>query len=290
MKKIMLVTNYNIPEKADVALTVAKRFISCGGQVSVPDYARNSKASAEIAALDGIEFVSSDKMYESADLVCVIGGDGTILEGARRCAGSGIPILGINKGRLGYMSEIELSELELIDEVMKGNFRIEKRSMLNVETVVRDRSVYNCLALNDAVITNGSVSRLIDLEVYTNGNISGTYRADGIIVCTPTGSTAYSLSAGGPILDPALRCICVTPICAHSLAARTVVYPDDFEIVIKNTCVREPNVFLTVDGKINLKIGRYDSVKITRSDKTAGLVRVKPEHFYSDLHKKLNTI
>lgn len=290
MKRIILVTNFNIPEKAGVAYSAAKRFLACGGTVYLPDYARNQKGCEEISTLDGVNFVSADQLYSFADIACVIGGDGTILDAARRCAGTGTPILGINKGRLGYMSEIELSELDLIEEVMHGNYRIEERTMLKVETIVQGSPVYNCIALNDAVITNGSVSRLIDLEVYANGNICGTYRADGVIVCSPTGSTAYSLSAGGPILDPGLRCICVTPICAHSLVARPVVFPENYEIEIKNICVREPNVFLTVDGKINLKIGKYCSVRVTKSDKTAGLIRVKPEHFYSDLHKKLNTI
>ncbi len=288
MKNISVLTNFNISEKASVAVEVINKLLECGANVSVSSYV-STLDSVKIPD-SGVSALNTDALYSKADMIVVIGGDGSILETARRASERGTPILGVNKGRLGYMTELEVSELDRIQGIVNGEYRIERREMLKVELISKGGTLYTSFALNDAVLTNGSVSRLVDLLLTAGGVPVGTYRADGIIVCTPTGSTAYSLAAGGPVIDPSLNCICVTPICAHSLAARPTVFPPETVIEVKNICVREPNIVLSVDGRINLKVSRNDIVRVTVSDRYANLIRVKPDRFYSDLYKKLDTI
>lgn len=284
MKNVSIVTNYNIPDKAELAAEIARRLISCGVRVSVPSYAAN------IIKVQSVQCLPNNKVYENVDMVTVIGGDGTILEAARRSAERGTPILGVNKGRVGYMAEIEPDELDLIPQIVKGDFRIEKRAMLDVEVYSSDRLLYVSRALNDAIVSNGSAPRMIDVQLLVDGAEVGTYRADGMIVSTPTGSTAYSLSAGGPLIDPRLKGIGVTPICAHSFSARSMIFPEEAVIELRNVCVRVPYITLTVDGKINIHIGRNNTVKITNSSKYASLIRVKENNFFADLYSKLKKI
>ena len=227
----------------------------------------------------------------------VLGGDGTILETARRAAARHTPILGINLGRVGYMAELELDELERLAALFEGGdsseqrgYEIEKRSMLHVELLNGDGRVrYTAYGLNDAVITNGSVARIVDMELYESGRPVTTVRADGLIVATPTGSTAYSLSAGGPVADPRMRCFCVTPICPHALNARPLIFPDSVRLSIKNTCQREKMLYLTLDGRTNLELALGDLVHITKAERTARLVSLKGHDFYNKVHKKLHT-
>ena len=220
----------------------------------------------------------------------MVGGDGTILDAVRQAAVKEIPVLGINRGRLGYMAELELSELPLIAEISRGNYRIETRSMLHVELISDGRTVQTCIALNDAVVTNGSVARIVDLQLSESGTVVGNYRSDGLIVATPTGSTAYSLSAGGPIADPRAPIFVVTPVCAHSFAARPMIFPDTSRLEIRNTSQREPYLVVSVDGKTNLRLGRNDIAVITRSEYRARFIRIKPSRFYPDLAKKLESV
>ncbi len=281
MKNVSVITNYNIADKAKTADAVAARFARAGAAVSVPAFARG-----RIGA--NVKYATMRQLYDEADMIAVIGGDGSVLEAARRAAERGTPLLGINKGRLGYMTELEVNELDLIDDIVRGNYKTERRSMVRVEVLNRKRElVYDGKALNDAVVSKGSVARLVDFELKENGVSVGEFRADGIIIATPTGSTAYSLSAGGPIVSPQLRGICVTPICAHSLRARSMIFPDSDVIEIKNTCVREPHLFLTVDGKGGVRLEREETVRISHSEKFTALVRVKENNFYTDLLNKL---
>ena len=232
-------------------------------------------------------YLSPDELYKSAELVIVLGGDGFVLDAARRAAPNGIPILGINMGRVGYMTELEIDELDKLDMVFEGKYRLDERAMLRVE--IRSGSGQSksvSYALNDAVIANGSTARIVDLELSDHGELVNTYRADGIVVATPTGSTAYSLSAGGPIIDPKLSCFCVTPICPHSLLARPLLFPDSAVLQVKNTCVREKVLHLTVDGRATFDLFFGDSVIVTKSDIKTKLLRVKDEDFYSKIRMK----
>lgn len=284
MKKISVFTNYNIPDKSEIAFDVVRRFSSLGAEVSVPGYVRS------IARDLPAQYVPNAKLYDNADLAVVIGGDGSILDTSRRVCEAGVPILGINKGRLGYMTELEVSELDLIGRIMEGNYSIDERSMLGVTVKSGDGIVYQGSALNDAVISNGSVARLIDFRLSVSDAVIGDYRSDGVILATPTGSTAYSLSAGGPILDPKLNVVCVTFICAHSLNARPMVFDDTNEITVLNTCSREPYIYLTLDGHTNVRVYRNQSVSVRRSVFSTKLVRVKSVGFYSGIFNKLKGI
>ena len=233
-------------------------------------------------------YLPLDSVYAEADILIVLGGDGTILEVARRAAQRGTPILGINLGRLGYMAELEIGELELLPRLFSGDYTLEKRSMLRVELFSGSELRSFCYALNDAVISNGSVSRIVDLELSENGNRVATYRADGMIIATPTGSTAYSMSAGGAIVDPRVPCFCVTPICPHSFSARPMVFSDSAVLEVRNICVREKMLYLTVDGRINFELYRNQTVRITKSTMQTNLIRFKDCGFYKKLCQKMN--
>lgn len=219
-----------------------------------------------------------------ADLYIVLGGDGSIMRASHSAAQMGIPILGINLGRMGYMAELEKSELHLIEGYFSGEYHIEERMMLSVSTP----DGIERLALNDAVLSNGRVSKMVTITMYNNGGYVTTYNADGIIVATPTGSTAYSMAAGGPIVDPSVSCLITTPVCPHSLTSRPLVFSGDARLELKNDTDRDIPMFITVDGGDNLEIEYGRSVKIRRSHITTKLVRIKDESFYTTLGKKMN--
>jgi NAD+ kinase len=216
-----------------------------------------------------------------------IGGDGVMLEAARRATPAGIPILGINMGRIGYMTELEMTELDLLDNIFKGDYYLDERAMLRVEIrSSKGNNKFSAYALNEAVVANGTTARIIDLELLDNGRLVSEYRADGLVVSTPTGSTAYSLSAGGPIIDPKLSCFCVTPICPHSLIARPLIFPDSATLEVKNTCVREKVLHLTIDGRATFDLYLGDTVVITKSALKAKLLRIKNDDFYFKIRMK----
>ncbi|MBQ8357201.1 MAG: NAD(+)/NADH kinase [Clostridia bacterium] len=235
-------------------------------------------------------YLPLEEVYTAADCIVVLGGDGSILDAARRAAPLGKPLLGINMGHLGYMAELETNELSLLKKVVEGEYEIDERSMLSVSVHTQTGGLKaESFALNEAVISNGSVARIVELELYEGGELVSAYRADGMIVATPTGSTAYSMSAGGPIADPNLNCLLVTPVCPHSLSARPLLFRDDARVEIKNTCQREKMLYLTVDGRINFEIYRGDMVRVTRSDMTTRLIRLRRGGFYNKLQQKMNS-
>ena len=288
MKRVAIITNYNITEKAFAAISVAERLIAHGCTVTAAVYNRErftkmAQGKAEFLLLP------IDEVYATADLIVVLGGDGTILEAARRSATRGTPILGINLGRLGFMAELEMRELSDLDKLFEPDgYTLEKRSMLNVELIGAKGNLRSCCyALNDASISNGSIARIVDLELWEGGMPVTSYRADGLIVATPTGSTAYSMSAGGSIVDPRVSCFCVTPICPHSLAARPMIFPDTTVLEIKNICQREKMLYLTVDGRTNYEMYKGDVVRISKSPLQTNLVRLKNCGFYKKLRQKM---
>lgn len=291
-RKIALITNFNIFEKAGAAMQVALRLSRFPCEVMVASFNRDKVLRMNRGRMT-FTFLPMDELYARADLIIVLGGDGSILEGARRAAPRGTPILGINLGRVGYMAELETGELDMLACLFPPagetpTWHIETRSMLNVEIMTPAQEVRATMyGLNDAVITNGSIARIIDLELCENGRAVTSYRADGLIVATPTGSTAYSMSAGGPVADPRVSCFCVTPICPHSIAARPLIFPDDASIEVKNVCQREKMLFLTVDGRTNCELYRNETVRVTRSPLQTHLVRLRSFGFYDRLRIKM---
>ena len=287
MLKIALITNFNIAEKANAAMQVAKRLFREDCELLIAAFNRE-KLQRIHKPIGEFHFLPMESVYAEADILIALGGDGTILEVARRAAQRGTPILGINLGRLGYMAELELNELELLEKLFRGEYALEKRSMLRVELFSGNELRSFCYALNDAVISNGSVSRMIDLELSEGGSMVTTYRADGLIVATPTGSTAYSMSAGGAIVDPRVQCFCVTPICPHSFAARPMIFSDNAVLEVRNICAREKMLYLTVDGRMNFELYRNQVVRVTKSNIQTSLIRLKSYGFYRKLRQKMS--
>ena len=230
-----------------------------------------------------IFFRSEYTMLKSCDMVLTIGGDGTIIHAARKSAPLDKPLLGINTGRLGFVAELEPNELDMLQRIAEGNYSIEKRMMLKV--TCKNNEFY---AMNDAVISRGSLSRLIDIDVSLaedRGYIC-SYRADGLIISTPTGSSAYSLAAGGPVVEPTMKCIVMTPVCSHSLFARPVVFSHKSQLAVSASCDDNTQVYLTLDGAKTITIARSDIIYITSSKIETKLIKLKDKSFYKVLNDK----
>jgi NAD+ kinase len=230
--------------------------------------------------------VSPEELASRVDLVAVFGGDGTFLYAARMVAASGVPILGVNLGSLGFLTEVTIEEMhQVFDGLIVGNYQLEKRSLLELEVVREDRMVARFLALNDAVINKGALARIIEIEVTVNGQLVTLTRADGLIISTPTGSTAYSLSAGGPILFPTLQAFIITPICPHTLTNRPVVVPDTGTLGV--TLHRGSGVMLTIDGQVGMPLVQKDVLIVRRASPVVRLILPAGSTFFKLLREKL---
>jgi NAD+ kinase len=220
------------------------------------------------------------------DLVVVLGGDGTLLAAARALE-PGIPILGVNLGNLGFLTEISRADLyPALVHVLAGRFRTEARSLFDVERRGDSRAPESFRVLNDAVITKSALSRIIDLTMEVDGHLIARYRSDGLIISTPTGSTAYNLSAGGPIVNPLLPVAVLTPICPHALSLRPIVVPGSSRIQVTLETDRE-EVFLTLDGQEGTELRYHETVAVTQSAASVHLVKVSDRSFYDNLREKL---
>jgi len=233
-----------------------------------------------------LRFSRLDREIGTADAVICFGGDGTILHMAKTATRAGIPILGVNIGTMGFMAELESTELEQLVRLADGNFSIDNRMMLDV-TVHRGRDIiFHDICLNDVVITKGAIARIVHLAVECDGVQAMECGGDGIIVATPTGSTAYSLSAGGPIVEPEARNILITPICAHDIVSRCMVASDQRVITVEMTHNARRNAFVSVDGGKALKLNMGDKVTIKKSNLQTQLVRLKERSFYDVVNTK----
>lgn len=284
MKKVALITNYNITEKLAAAMKVADAIAPFVEQIMIP-LAFKERVMRSKNHRKEFLYKAPEELYSSPELVIVLGGDGAMLDTARRVATTGIPLIGINMGRVGYMTELETDEIDLLSKVFEGKYRIDERSMLEASVFSKTgQKKFSEFALNEATVTNGAAAaRIVDLQLSDGDELIHTYRADGLVIATPTGSTAYSLSAGGPIVDPKLSCFCVTPICPHSLSSKPLVFPDTSTLNVKNICIREKVLHLTLDGRATYDLYYGDVVTIKRSPLTVKLVRIKEQSFYSKI-------
>lgn len=227
-------------------------------------------------------------LIRRCDCVIAIGGDGTILHSAKHAAMLGKPVLGINLGRLGFMAGLESNELDKLSRLFTKEVRLDRRMML--EAIHRTADKTTCYpALNDVVVSKGSLSRIIDLDVLCYGKKVGSYRADGIIVSTPTGSTAYALSAGGPMVEPSLDSIAMTPICPHSLVARTVLFTADKTLSIKphfDNRDTGQEIFITIDGEQAIPLRPGDDLTIRKNEIWATLMNLTDREFYEIINRK----
>jgi NAD+ kinase len=235
-----------------------------------------------------INFISYEELFKSCEIIITLGGDGTMLHIAHLASKNECLVLGINLGNIGYLTELEFSELEKISRLFTNDFFVEKRMMIDVLVQRKENIIFESYALNDVVITYGGISRIINLSLFCDDKKVTNYRSDGIIICTPTGSTAYSLSAGGPIIEPRLSAITVTPICAHSLTSKSIVFSDSSVLEIKVPFQRADVINLNVDGMNNLSLEKEDIVIIKKSLNQMSLIRINNLSFYETLNKKFS--
>lgn len=233
-----------------------------------------------------LRFHKLDRELQNTELVICFGGDGTILHMAKAATRHGVPILGVNIGTMGFMAELESTELDKLARLATEDYQIDSRMMLDV-TVQRDRDIiYHDICLNDVVITKGAVARIVHLSVRCDGVQAMECGGDGIIVATPTGSTAYNLSAGGPIVEPEAKSILVTPICAHDMVSRCMVASDKRVITVGLTHNARRNAFLSVDGGKAVRLNMGDVATIRRSNMETKLLRLKERSFYDVVNMK----
>ena len=270
--------------KKDNGLILTKKLVNTLNDFGASVFLSSEFSDSEINA----EFLCEDKLFSEADFVVTVGGDGTILGIAEYLSDKSIPVIGVNLGRVGFMAELEPDEIYMIENVIKGNYTVEKRMMLDVTLERNGTALCTYRALNDIVVSKGSISKIAELELYCNSTPLTVFNADGVIVSTPTGSTAYSLSAGGAIIDPTIDCMILTPVCPHSLFnVRPIIFSSKSELEIKNIKNGEENTYLTVDGRINVQLMYSDVIKVAASDKTIDLIKIKEEDFYKKVYHKI---
>lgn len=228
-----------------------------------------------------------EEMASRADLLIVLGGDGTLLAAARQLAEHEVPILAVNLGGMGFLTSVTLEEtFPLLETVIAGRHRLSPRMMLEADVTRGGKSIKRQRALNDAVVAKAAMSRILDFDVFADGEFLARYRADGLIVSTPTGSTAYSLAAGGPILVPVLHAFVLTPICPHMLTNRPLVLPDTAKLELDFGMLDEA-AYLTLDGQVGIELKGGDRVAITKSSSRVMLVRPQEKTFFKVLRNKL---
>jgi NAD+ kinase len=233
-----------------------------------------------------VQTQTREKLPAQADLLIVLGGDGTLLSAARLAANPPVPILAVNLGGLGFLTTVPLDDLyEILEEVFLGNSRMSERVMLEAQVVRAGSVIRRQIALNDAVLNKAALARIMDVALHVDGEYVTTYKADGLILSTPTGSTAYSLSAGGPIVQPAVEAFVVTPICPHTLTNRPLVIPDAAKIEIDFEA--EETVFLTLDGQIGIELVKGDRIVVRKAPEKLHLVIPSKKTYYQVLRSKL---
>lgn len=277
MERVGLVVNFRKSQGKKLLKSLTEWFKQREILVVLPEF----QVQDAVAACPDIRF------KEAVDLIITLGGDGTLLSCARSLAGSGILILGVNLGHLGFLTDLELPDLfPYLDKLLAGEFSIEERMMLAAEVWRQGSLAASFTGLNDVVLSKGPLSRIVMLETHVDNEYLSTYRADGIIVSSPTGSTAYSLSAGGPIVDPGLGVILVTPICPHTLYARPFVLDDrqTVRIVLKSDY---PDIMVTIDGQVGFYLKQGDQIVVGKSPFTTRLVKLRNRPFFEVLRVKL---
>lgn len=231
-------------------------------------------------------YSNTAEMIQACDIIIAVGGDGTIIHCARSAAAAEKPILGFNIGRLGFIAGLETDELNCLEKLTSGDYSIEHRMMLEIRVnEEKNQKIYT--AFNDAVVARGTFSRILDLKVRLDDTKVCDYRADGLIISTPTGSTAYSLSAGGPIIDPQMNCILLSPICPHSLLSRPVVFGPDAKLSVQAHSDYESEIVLTIDGEIFLKIPDDTKIEVSKSSGNVQILKLKNSNFYEIATDKL---
>jgi len=285
MKRIGIIAKQNKPEAVTIVRNLIEWLQPKKIEVYIEEGMRNLFTPHPSAT--NLCFVEKKEIPSYAEVIIVLGGDGTLLSVARLVEDHDVPILGVNLGGLGFLTEITLEELyRVLERVVQGDFVTDERVVLNAAVIRRGERLAEFVVLNDAVINKGALARIIDLETTINGEYLTTFKSDGLIISTPTGSTAYSLSAGGPIVYPSLHCIIITPICPHTLTNRPIVIPNDVQIraTLKT---KQQEVILTLDGQQGFSLEFEDVVEVRKAEGRILLIKSPYRHYFEVLREKL---
>lgn len=242
---------------------------------------------AEMTGLNDLG-VTKYELYSKSDFIIVLGGDGTLLDTGRKAAKFGTPLLGINMGTMGFLATADGSEAEAaIEKVLNGEYKIEKRLMLESEIISDTDNPKQYIAVNDVCISRGVFTKITEYNIYVNEEYLATFRADGIIISTPTGSTAYNLSAGGPVLKPDIACMVITPICPHSLHSRSIVVSADDTVRIEASFGSNGDIIMSMDGQTSVILNNGDIINVRKSANSINIIKTNTRSFYEILRKKL---
>lgn len=278
--KIAVMPNFGKLHALKTALECCDILNSLGIEVFAENCCKNEFAGKSFVTLN-----TADKIAAECDIIIAIGGDGTILTASVYASANNKPLLGINTGRLGFMASMERDELESLSKLKTGDYSVEERMMLDVSLMRDGKTVSSHTALNDAVIAR-PYSKITDYEILTDGIVVSSMRSDGMVFATPTGSTAYALSAGGPILEPETECIQLTPICPHSLFSRTMVFKSERILEVRHYS-EDDSVYFSVDGKFSCTLTRDERLVISKSEKKLQLIDIKGHSFFDAVNSKL---
>lgn len=283
MKKIVLTPNPYRDKQFKFVQTALRQLSGCGAELRV---CLPFDVDKSIELPKHITLTPLARDLPGADMLICFGGDGTILHASKAATRADVPILGVNIGTMGFIAELESGELSLLSRIAAGEYTIERRRMLEVTVHRGGAEVLKEICLNDAVITKGAVARVVRMAVYCDDVLAMEFGGDGAIVATPTGSTAYSLSAGGPMVEPDARVMVITPICAHDIRTRPIVAADDRVVTIKLDSFGKRSAYLSVDGGRAMRLGAGDTVRVARATVETKLVRVKQRSFYEVVGSK----
>ena len=287
MNRFYIITNIEKDKNLETTKRIYNYLTSHGRDCTVREYQKQDGSYERGSG----RYTDADWIPEGTECILVLGGDGTLIQAARDTVKRRIPLLGINLGTLGYLAEIEKAGvLDAMDSLMAGDYILEPRMMLEGTALREKEGPVGNLALNDIVVNRKGALRIIDYEIYVNGEFLNRYSADGIIVSTPTGSTGYSLSAGGPIVSPMASMIVVTPICPHTLTARSIVLSGEDRVTIRLGSGRRneyEEAFATFDGEVSVPMATGDYVEIRKSEKTTDILKISRISFLEVLRSKM---
>lgn len=281
--KIILSPNPYRDKQFQTALQAKKILEECGCEtcMCLPfDIDRDFELPRSIA------FSDLKSEIRSADMLICFGGDGTILHTSKIATQHNLPVLGVNIGTMGFIAELESGELELLRKIPTKEYTLENRSMLDITVTNGTQQTFHEIALNDAVVTKGAIARVVQIAICCDGVEATSFSGDGVILCTPTGSTAYSMSAGGPIMEPSAKNLLITPICAHAMLAKSIVLGPRRVVTVRVSKIGRHNAFLSVDGGRAYRLSPNDVITAKSSDRTTRLVRLKETSFFELLNKK----
>lgn len=280
--RVAVIPNLTRERAMAVTETVCARLRSLGAE-----YAFDEALKKELLNVHGALFLNENELYGESDFIISIGGDGSVMRAAKTAAKYGKKILGINAGRLAYLCGLDADETELLSRLFTGEYSVCRRMMLTASLIRNGRTVFSENCLNDVVFGRGTDIALCDVTVAANGKITAEYVADGVIAATPTGSTAYSMSAGGPIIEPTLDAVLLTPICPHSLVSRPYIFSSDTVFDITCTPTRHGDITgYSCDGNETHRLMPGDSVRISKSEICVDLISIKPDNFIDVLNRK----